>query len=587
MNTPLNDLQVLTLDCQATGAGPGKGHLLEIGWTQISAAKVDCLQSLSAESYLLHLPPSAVIPPAVRRMTGISEETPEPAFPPAAIWRKVAAAADRVAQADQTDRCPAVIHYARYEEPFLRDLHLGSGTAAGFPLQIICTHEIAKRLLAGLPRKGLRAVAGFFGHALPPHRRSAAHAVATAVVWQHLVAELARQTRIENLEQLTDWLNRPVSAGRPVRVYPMQPDVRRNLPATPGVYRMRRCNGDLLYIGKAASLRSRVNSYFRPGSVRAEHTLEMLSQAVKLDVTLTGSALEAAVLESDEIKSFAPPYNIALQTGHRRLVFCSRDFRQSASQADDIHCIGPLPQGNGTAGVIALAAWLSTSRTAGTENSPQLGCEILGVTGDNGLSPDCLIAGLATFRRRHRRDLQPASPLRSLTGLGAMLWRSYLAAVNSTTADELDEDPAAGDAPDAPSSTDWTPDSVADAIERRVMRSALLIRRSRWLCLLSESSLAWEARDSKQRSKIVLVLEKGAVCRREERLLTQKTSNPPGFSRRMAQRQKNFDLATYERLRVITTELRRLTAAGRRFHIRLSPGAVLHERQLSKLLPWV
>jgi DNA polymerase-3 subunit epsilon len=55
----------------------------------------------------------------------------------------------------------------------------------------------------------------------------------------------------------------------------------------------------------------------------------------------------------------------------------------------------------------------------------------------------------------------------------------------------------------------------------------------------------------------------------------------------MAQRQQMFDLSTYERLRVLTTEMRRLMAEGRQIEIRLDPTAVLGQKQLFRILPWV
>jgi DNA polymerase-3 subunit epsilon len=114
-----------------------------------------------------------------------------------------------------------------------------------------------------------------------------------------------------------------------------------------------------------------------------------------------------------------------------------------------------------------------------------------------------------------------------------------------------------------------------------------LIRRSRWLCLLSESALAWQVRAIEDRSKIVLRLENGAVCHRVQLPLAQKIPVSSGYAKRMAQRQQIFDLTTYERLRVLTTELRRLVAEGRKIEIRLSPNAILGQRQLAIMLPWV
>ncbi|GAG41786.1 unnamed protein product, partial [marine sediment metagenome] len=253
--------QVLALDCQATGANPQKGHLLEIGWAKTCAAVTVRPKALPVKSYMASLPQDVEIPPAVQRVTGISIEAMENALPPADIWQKVIKTAQEIATADRMNRCPTIIHYARFEASFLRNLHAQNDPRGTFPLRIICTHEIAKRLLPGLPRRGLRAVAGYFGHSVPQHRRSSDHAIATAVIWQNLVQHLDAEHDIQNLDQLANWLDRMIPQNRTGRVYPMKQEIRLNLPEKPGIYRMLRSNGDLLYIGKATSLKQRVNSY--------------------------------------------------------------------------------------------------------------------------------------------------------------------------------------------------------------------------------------------------------------------------------------------------------------------------------------
>jgi DNA polymerase III subunit epsilon len=129
------------------------------------------------------------------------------------------------------------------------------------------------------------------------------------------------------------------------------------LPDKPGIYRMLRSNGDLLYIGKAKSLKQRVNSYFHQKAPHAEHTLEMLTQARGLAVTRTGSALEAAILEADEIKRHSPPYNIALRRLERRLVFCGVDFSCRDALADKECAVGPLPAGKSNEALAAFGIW--------------------------------------------------------------------------------------------------------------------------------------------------------------------------------------------------------------------------------------
>jgi DNA polymerase-3 subunit epsilon len=590
MAIPLNEIEVLALDCQATGANPQKGHLLEIGWTHTSAAAAFKSERLRARSFLVALPEAVEIPAAVQRITGITKTDADKALSATAIWQKLIQAAHRIAAANQMDICPTIIHYARFEKPFLKQLQANAHDSKAFPLKIVCTHEIAKRLLPGLPRRGLRAVAGYYGHAVSQQRRSADHALGTAVIWQNFVRQLQAQHGICDLDQLTDWLKITIPESRIRRVYPMQKALRLNLPDTPGIYRMLRANGDLLYIGKATSLKQRVNSYFRQKGSQAEHTLEMLSQAAKLDVTQTGSALEAAVLESDEIKRHGPPYNVALRKGQRKLTFCSLDLLSCAAKPDKIHCIGPLPDGNTTAAITAFGSWYKNSRSIAEDDFLNAGYGLLGVPQAYAPEPECLAEGLALFRRHHLLRLKQTSPLRFLTGLGHDLWYERLKALKSAQTEEgeeteeespVDQSLESGEAPR------WTPEAVARGIEKFAMRSALLIRRSRWLCLLSESSLAWEARNAESRSKIALLLKNGAVDQREQLPLEQKTPATAGYAKRMAKRQEIFDLTTYERLRVLTTELRRLIAEGRRIEIRLNPNAILGRNQLAKILPWV
>src|SRR5437773_11909855 len=93
---------------------------------------------------------------------------------------------------------------------------------------------------------------------------------------------------LDTWSALRDWLAAPVEPTRcRRRVWPMPRDVRLSLPHAPGIYRMLRTDGSVLYVGKAASLHHRVNSYFRKQSGVPERLLEMLSQAraISFDVT--------------------------------------------------------------------------------------------------------------------------------------------------------------------------------------------------------------------------------------------------------------------------------------------------------------
>jgi DNA polymerase-3 subunit epsilon len=587
MAVSLAKLRSLALDCQATGANPQKGHLLELGWMSACASLLNKSSASGVQAYLNRLPRDKKIPPAVSRITGISDDSLRAAKTPKIIWQHLMAAVKAVISENQLAVCPTVIHFARFEKPFLKDFHQKNDPESPFPFQIICTHEIAVRLLPDLPRRGLRAIAGYFGHSMPELRRSADHVVATAFIWNKLIEMLNLNLGIDTLDQLCGWMASTEPASRSQRIYPMAPEKRLRLPDKPGIYRMLRANGDLLYIGKAKSLKKRVNSYFRPKAPHAEHTLEMLTQAQKLDFTLTGSALEAAIQESDEIKRHSPPYNIALRKRQRQLVFCTKNLSRHARVADGDYTIGPLPDGRFIAAVSAMGHWITDGCRSADQELLSIGCTLMGLPPEYAPGIACLKEGFDIFREDHRDPLKNQSPLRLLTGLGATLWRRRMEAAEAAeenTSDNDDDELAQNGSNDT---RVWTPESVARSIEHMVLHSAHLIRRARWFCLLSESSLAWESANRSDQLKTLVVFEGGSVFKRDDIESAAKVPVPPGFDKSFRRRQKQFSLMTYDRLRILTTELRRLISENRNIELRLGPMVTLGYEELKKALRWV
>src|SRR5262245_40255251 len=323
----LSQLEVLVVDCQATAAAP-RGHLLEIGWARAGAT------ATGAGARLIALPHGEHIPAAVMRLTGISERMSRDGVDAHVAWRELSTESAQLAR----QPAPTVIHFARFEQPFLRALAGGA-----LPLDILCTHDIARRLLPDLPRCSVRALTGYFGRGVGPLRRSADHVEATAFVWRELVGLLLDEG-ISAWSELQEWLaDNRAPRQRKRGVWPMPRNVRLSLPDAPGVYRMLRTGGDVLYVGKAASLRHRVNSYFRKQNRIPERTLEMLSQARGISFDVTPSALEAALIEPDNIKQHRPPYNVALTIENRALWFAPSNLTARSARLSS-HCpFGPFP----------------------------------------------------------------------------------------------------------------------------------------------------------------------------------------------------------------------------------------------------
>ena len=86
----------------------------------------------------------------------------------------------------------------------------------------------------------------------------------------------------------------------------------RTLPRKPGVYRMIAADGEVLYVGKARSLRSRVGSYTQPTRL-ATRLIRMVSATRTMEFAVTDSEAEALLLENNLIKRFMPRFNVLLR----------------------------------------------------------------------------------------------------------------------------------------------------------------------------------------------------------------------------------------------------------------------------------
>src|SRR5947209_86295 len=86
------------------------------------------------------------------------------------------------------------------------------------------------------------------------------------------------------------------------------------LPAQPGCYLFKDKKGEIVYVGKAKSLRSRVRSYFQESSGDERYFIPVLQRTVgDFETLVTASEKEAAILEDSLVKKHQPRYNVKLR----------------------------------------------------------------------------------------------------------------------------------------------------------------------------------------------------------------------------------------------------------------------------------
>jgi excinuclease ABC subunit C len=133
------------------------------------------------------------------------------------------------------------------------------------------------------------------------------------------------------------------------------------LPDTPGVYFFLGARKEILYIGKATSLKNRVRSYFASDIVEKRSPLieQMVALAKTVEHTATDSVLEALILETNLIRSHKPKYNtkskddksynhliITNEEWPRVLVVRGKDLTEKYSSDEIKYHFGPFPSGS-------------------------------------------------------------------------------------------------------------------------------------------------------------------------------------------------------------------------------------------------
>ena len=533
MDSKLAALPVLVIDCQATGANPKRGHLLELAWSALGPGA-----RVKPTSRLVALPDGQIVSPQITRLTGIRNADLDRALSAESVWRLLEDAACAV-QPDSSRPCPTVIHFSRFEKPFLEMLHQRYSSHRAFPFDMICTWEIARRLLPGLPRRGLRAVAGYLGHHLDQFKRAEHQVQATSFIWQDFVGRLKQRRGIETLDQLRAWIAAESPHKTRHKSFRLSKAKRLSLPQGPGVYRFLGADGRTLYVGKASDLKARVNSHFTSLKAASEKNLELYSQVWDLTSESTESSLEAALLEVGLIQKLRPAYNAALLPADDRVWYCATNLMSVSPTRLESHPWGPVPTAEP-----ALAAGMLGAVLAGETQST---AGIFDMQADWAPALEQIEQGVAVFSGRHGIG-PPVSRGAWLLSLAARLDRQG-------RADDQTKDDRATTDTQEPAQESWTDDRVAGALEAILRQAGRLLRRAWFLARLPGAELRWQSR---------------AGAWRELRVETLKDAA--------------FDRAYHDRLRVLLTELGRLCSAGRPLELRIGAGRVLNTQRLASIL---
>jgi DNA polymerase-3 subunit epsilon len=284
LGTPLCDVTFCVLDLETTGGDPGSDTITEIGAIKVRGGESDgTFQTL--------VNPGRAIPPTVTVLTGITE-----------MMVMAAPRIESVLASLLTFIGDSVIvgHNVRFDMGFLQAA-LERDERPRLSNRTVDTVALARRLVRDeVPNCRLGTLAARFRLPHQPSHRALDDALATADLL-HVLLDRAAGLGVTGLDDLSML---PKLAAHPQAA---KLTLTERLPRSPGVYLFRNDRGEVLYVGKATDLRSRVRSYFSSDDRRKVGAL--LRETARIDHKATPTVLEAEALEIRLIHHLEPHYN--------------------------------------------------------------------------------------------------------------------------------------------------------------------------------------------------------------------------------------------------------------------------------------
>jgi DNA polymerase III subunit epsilon len=312
----LEEATYVVVDLETTGLRPGSSGICEIGAVRLRGFEVE------AEFQTL-VDPGLPIDAGASALTGLRSEQLRGAPRPAeAVRNFLSFAGDAV----------LVAHNARFDLAFLdRETERLTGTRIGSA--VVDTVRLARTLLAGrVPSFGLAQLAWFLDTSERPCHRALPDSRATAELLLALIG-LAQERGARTVADLT-----ALAATRSRRLLDKR-HLAYGAPTRPGVYLFLGRNDQVLYVGRARDLRSRLRSYFR--SDRQRPAVEAaVAAAERIEWRVTGSELEAALEELRLIRDIRPPGNARVSRPERQVWLRQRGNSVVASTRPSP--VGPL-----------------------------------------------------------------------------------------------------------------------------------------------------------------------------------------------------------------------------------------------------
>lgn len=289
-------------DFETTGTSARFDKVIEIGIAKISKGKIiDTFQSF--------INPGRPIPFFITQYTGITNSDVQDAPYFEELFYRIK---------DFIGYSVLAAHNLNFDYSFLKHECSTAGLEI-FTNPSICTLKIARKLYPDAPSKSLGRITKYLKIQHKNVHRGLGDATATAKLLMKMFKPLRDNYEIDTVTDLVHFQNSPTGKQFSIIKKKLIKDFA-EIPDMPGVYFFKNIKGDIIYIGKAKSLKNRVANYFSNNAPRKSK--EIVKKANGLNFQPTNTELTALLTEAELIKEENPKYNKLLKKYSKNYFIC-------------------------------------------------------------------------------------------------------------------------------------------------------------------------------------------------------------------------------------------------------------------------
>ena len=293
-STSLEEAEFSVLDVETTGLSARNNRVIEIGIVKVKNLKI-------ADKFTTLINPGCDIPYFITQFTGIGNS--DVAYSPS-FYDTAEEIEDFISNSIVSG------HNLSFDEGFLRYEFIRNGFEPLSNLNV-CTLKLSRKTFPSLKSKSLASVTAHLKIKNKDSHRALSDAEATAKILIKIIKKLSRENRIKTIQQLLEFESSTVASNQLIKLPKGVHDSLYSLPEAPGVYYFLNKKDEIIYIGKAKSLKDRVRSYFAATTVGKPK--KIVKQAAKIKTEITNSELTALLLEAESIKLINPRHNRQLK----------------------------------------------------------------------------------------------------------------------------------------------------------------------------------------------------------------------------------------------------------------------------------